>query len=137
MLVAGCVEQPEPASTQPPSSEGEENLSQIELPEEGLLKLGSPLPELIYAEIRGEAASFVKTRNIELSNGKVNVIIEVNPGEMEAAIEAASRAGARTGSSYKDLLEASVPIRKLAVLAAEESIRLVRLPATPLPAAAN
>ncbi len=119
----------------PLPGEGEEALPPIEPPPPGGYPgMDSALSQLVVAEIRGEAASFAKPRNIKLINGSVKVIIEVMPGQMEAATEAATKVGARIGSSYKNLISAIVPIRNLAVLAAEESISLVRMPLTPVPA---
>ena len=117
----------------PPLLGEEEELPPIGPPPPGgYPKLDSALNQLVSAEIRGEAASFAEPRGIELIGGNcVEVIIEVMPNEMEAAIEAATKAGANIGLSYKNLLQAVVPIRNLPALAAEESILLVWMPLTP------
>ena len=120
----------------PLPGEGEEAIPPIEPPPPGgYPKLDSRLNQLISAEIRGEAASFAKTHNIELIHGTVvKVIIEAMPGQYEAATEAADKFGFDIVTSRRNLLSALVPIRNLAVLAAEESIRLVRMPLVPAPA---
>ena len=120
---------------QPASGKEEQDLAPIELPEKGNPKLDSQLNQLIQAEGLGEAASFAEQGSIELVNGAVRVIIECVPGEIEAATEAATNAGAKLETSYRNLLQVVVPITKLSTLADAESIRFIRLPQYPSPAA--
>ena len=107
------------------------------LPEKGNPKLDSALNQLVSAERRGEAASFAKQTNITLVNGDVRVVIECVPGQLEAATEAATNAGAKIEADYKDLLQVTVPVASLSTLADAESIHFIRLPQQPLPAPSN
>ena len=115
----------------PPADEAEENievLPPLEPLEKGNPKLGSYLWRLIEAEKQGEAESFAKPREIELVDGDVRVTIECLPGQLDAAAEAAIKAGAKLGKSYKNWLPAFVPITSLEALAEAESIRFIRVP---------
>lgn len=98
-------------------------------------KLDSQLNQLIQAEAQGEAISFAEQSNIELLSGRVRVIIECLPGQLEEAKEAATSVGANIETSYKDLLQAVVPISSLTTLAEATSVKFIRLPQTPLPGA--
>ncbi len=120
---------------QPASGKEEQDLPPIELPEKGNPKLDSQLNQLVHAERNGETASFAEQSNIELVDGAVRVIIECVPGQLEAATEAATNAGVRLETSYDNLLQVVVPITKLSTLADAESIRFIRLPQYPSPAA--
>ena len=102
--------------------------------DKGNPKLDSQLNQLVLAEAHGEAASFAQQHNIELVNGSVRVIIECIPGQLEAAAEAATSAGAKLEASYDNLLQVVVPVTSLNALADAESIRFIRLPQEPLPA---
>jgi len=93
--------------------------------------LDPKLYELMLAENRGEAETFAKPRNIQLIDGSVRVIIEALPGQAEAAAGAAKRTGARIEITDGDILQAVVPIRKLASLAEAKSIRSIDLPRRP------
>jgi len=95
-------------------------------------KLSSELNQLVQAEGRGEAASFAQQQNIDLIDNKVRVIVEVAPGQLEAATKAVSAAGI-IETSYQNLLQAVVPIKSLAVLTQETSIKEIRLPMQALP----
>ncbi len=103
------------------------------LPEKGNPKLDSQLNQLIRAEVQGEVAQFVEQRGIELTDGKVRVIIECLPGQLEQASEAALNAGAELETSYDDMLQVLVSISSLNTLADASSIRFIRLPQQPLP----
>ena len=109
------------------------DLTRLNLPEKGNPKLDSQLNQLVRAERLGEADSFAEQSNIELINGSVSVIIECVPGQVDDATVAATNAGARLETSYKDLLQVVVPITSLTTLTDAESIHLIRLPQYPVP----
>jgi len=109
------------------------NLPPYDLPDKGHPKLDSQLNQLVSAESRGEAASFAEQSDIELVDGSIRVIIECVPGQIEAATEAATNAGAKLETSYDNLLQVVVPITSLTTLADAKSIRFIRLPQYPLP----
>ena len=109
------------------------NLPPTDLPDKGNPKLDSQLNQLVSAESRGEAASFAEQSDIELVDGSVRVIIECVPGQIEAATEAATNAGAKLETSYDNLLQVVVPITSLTTLADAAGIRFIRLPQYPLP----
>ncbi len=109
------------------------NLPPLNSPDKGNPKLDSQLNQLVSAEKRGEAVSFAEKSNIEMVDGAVKVIIEYLPGQLEAATEAATNAGAKPETSYDNLLQAVVPITNLSTLADAESIRFIRLPQQLLP----
>ncbi len=111
------------------------NLPPFDLVDKGNPKLDSQLNQLVRAERHGEAASFAEQSNIELVDGAVRVIIECVPGQLEAATEAATNAGAKWEASYDNLLQVVVPITSLNTLADAESIHFIRLPEYPAPAA--
>ena len=131
LTTVGCQQQPEPAPTLSPMP----NPLPPTLPDKGNPKLDSQLNQLIQAEELGEAASFAEQSSIELVDRSVRVIIECVPGELEAATEAATNAGAKLETSYRNLLQVLVPIASLNTLAEEASILFVRLPQYPLPGA--
>ena len=110
------------------SSQDINNLPPLDLPDKGNPKLDSQLNQLISAESRGEAASFAEQSNIELIDGGVRVIIECVPGQLGAATEAATDAGAKLETSYDNLLQVVVPITSLTTLAETPSIHFIRLP---------
>jgi len=86
------------------------------------------LNQLVEAEMRGEAKGFAAKSNIELVDGKVRVVIMCEPGQVEVAAESATKAGAELGGSYKDLLEAFVPITSLNKLSKARGVKYIRLP---------
>ncbi len=116
------------------SGGGKINLPPFDLPDKGNPKLDSQLNQLVSAERRGEAASFAEQSNIELVEGNVRVIVECLPDQIDAAVKAASALGV-VETSYRDLLQVVVPVTSLTTLADAESIRFIRLPQYPLPAA--
>lgn len=93
------------------------NIPPPDLPDKGNPKLDSQLNQLVRAEMRGEAASFAQQSSIELVDGRVRVIIECVPGQLEAASEAATNAGAKLETSYENLLQGLVPVASLSTLA--------------------
>ncbi len=109
------------------------DLPPSDLPDKGNPKLDSQLNQLVDAEGHGEAASFAEQSDIELVDGAVRVIIECVPGQLEAATEAATNAGAQLETSYDNLLQVVVPITSLTTLADAASIHFIRLPQYPLP----
>ncbi|MBA7659166.1 hypothetical protein ES703_67139 [subsurface metagenome] len=114
--------------TEPP----EIDLDETDIPQlkKGHPKLDSHLWQLIEAEKRGEAESLAQSwgRGKDVVDGKVIVEIECfSPGQVEAAADAATKAGAKVVGSYKYLLGAWVPITSLETLANEESIRFIEL----------
>ena len=131
LIMVGCQQQPEPAPTLSPMP----NPLPPASPDKGNPKLDSQLNQLVRAERNGEATSFAEQSSIELVDGAVRVIIECVPGELEAATEAATNAGAKLETSYRNLLQVVVPITSLTTLADAESIHFIRLPQYPLPGA--
>ncbi len=113
------------------------DLPPSDLPDKGNPKLDSQLNQLVDAERHGKAASFAEQSNISLVDGDVRVIIECVPGQLEAATEAATNAGAKLETSYDNLLQVIVPITNLTALADVASIHFIRLSQHPLPAATN
>ena len=99
--------------------------------------LDSTSNKLVDAQKRGEAESFAQKADIELVDGSVKVTIECVPGQFDAAIEVATKAGDKLGLSYKNYLDAFVPITSLIELADADSIRLIRLPIRGVPAASD
>ena len=123
LITVGCQQESELSSTEPHTS----------LPEKGNPKLDSQLNQLVLAESQGQAASFAEKSNIELVDGKVRVIVECLPDQVDAAIKASSALGI-VETSYDNLLQVVVPITSLSTLADAASIRFIRLPQQPLPA---
>ena len=109
------------------------DLPPSDLPDKGNPKLDSQLNQLVDAKRHGEAASFAEQSDIDLVDGAVRVIIECVLGQLEAATEAATNAGAKLETSYDNLLQVVVPITSLTTLADAASIHFIRLPQYPLP----
>lgn len=109
------------------------NLPQINPSAKSHPKLDSQLNQLVSAEMSGNAASFARQNNIGLFDGSVRVIIEVLPGQLEAASRAVNGVGGKVETSSDDLLQASVPVNSLTALADSAAIRFVRLPMPVLP----
>ncbi len=103
-------------------------------PKKGNPKLDSQLNQLILAQAKGEAASFAQNTNIGLTDGRVRVVIECVPGQLEAASKAAISSGAQLETTYENLIQVSIPVTSLTALTNTESIRLIRLPQQPVPA---
>ena len=120
--IASCQQEPEISSPNTPG-----------FPEKGNPKLDSQLNQLVLAESQGQAASFAQKSNIELVDGKVRVIVECLPEQVDAAVKASSALGI-VETSYDNLLQVSVPVTSLSTLAGEASIHFIRLPQQPLPA---
>jgi hypothetical protein len=119
------------------SSNGGANLHPYVPPDKGNPKLDSQLNQLVLAQAKGEAASFAEKSNIDITNGRIRVVIECVPGQVEAASQAAINAGAEVETTYENLLQVSVPITTLTALADAESIRFIRLPQQPVPLQSN
>ncbi|MBI2849959.1 MAG: hypothetical protein HYX80_02820 [Chloroflexi bacterium] len=103
------------------------------LPDKGHPKLDSQLNQLVKAGEEGQAASFAEQHDIQLLDGKVRVIIEALPGQLQAATQAVNNIGGTLETSYTDLLQAVVPIARLTALADNSSIRFISLPQAALP----
>ncbi len=103
-------------------------------PKTGNPKLDSQLNQLVAAQAKGEAAAFAQKLNIDLTNGRIRVVIECVPGQLEAASKAAISAGAVLETTYDNLIQVSVPVASLTALTNAESIRFIRLPQQPVPA---
>ena len=123
LLTAGCG-----------SAAGQTVSPTFNVPDKGNPKLDSQLDQLVRAEAAGNAEEFARTNNIELENGRVRVIIECIDGQLDAARTATVNAGAEIETVYNNLIQTSIPVNRITALAAEESIRLIRLPLEPLPA---
>lgn len=104
-------------------------------PKKGNPKLDSQLNQLVAAQANGEAASFARQANIPLDNGRVRVVIECVPGQLDAASKAAVTAGAVVETTYENLIQVLIPVTALNALADAESIKTVRLPQQPVPGA--
>jgi len=114
------------------AADGEgQDLPPLELPEKGNPKLDSQLNQLVSAQTSKRAASFAQESNIELVDGKVRVIVESLPDQVDATVKAASAFGV-VETSYRNLLQVVVPVPQLTALADTPGIRLVRLPWYPL-----
>ena len=118
LSIAGCTS----------NQDGGENLPSIaEEPEKGNVKLDGTLNQLIRAEQRGEAEEFARQGIIELVDGSVRVMIECLPGHAEEVARAASAFGI-VELTYRDWVQAVVPITNLTALADIPSVSFVRLP---------
>jgi len=93
--------------------------------------LSNKLNRLVQAYRQGEVEEFTRQRGTETIDGSVRVIIECVPGQVEAAAEAATDAGAQQVRSRDNLVKALVPIANLTALDEVESIHLIRLPWEP------
>ena len=101
--------------------------------DKGNPKLDSQLNALVKAEAQGELVSFAEANNIELNGNKVRVVIECVEGQLDTAAGAVTENGGNVETSYKDLLQAVVPVSSLEKLAEEPGIRLIRMPLELLP----
>lgn len=118
---------PEPSSTELPPPP-----PPPELPEHWNPKLDSAVNQIIDAQEQGNTEMLDNAWFIV--DGGVRVTIECEPGQAEAAAEAAANLGAEIEVIYGDDVGAIVPINKLTTLADEESIHFIRLPVPGLPA---
>lgn len=103
------------------------NLPRIELPHKGHPKLGSVLWELLATE-EVDAGSFARQRMIELTDGRIRVVIEAEPGETLRAIETAKALGATVEVSCQNLVQVVIPVARLISLADDPNVCFVRLP---------
>ncbi len=84
---------------------------------------------------RAQMEDFARLRGMDLEDGRVRVVIEAAGGAGEPLVDAAALVLAADGvveSSYRSLLQASVPIESLEELAAASAVSYVREPRTPL-----
>ena len=95
--------------------------------EDTVNKLDGTLNQLIRAEEKGEAEEFASSRVIELVDGSVRVTIECLAGHAEEVARAASAFGI-VELTYRDWVQAVVPITNLNALDELEGIRFIRLP---------
>jgi len=98
--------------------------------EDTVNKLEGHLNQLIRAEEQGEAEEFARQRSIELVDGSVRVEIECLPGHAEEVARAASTFGI-VELTYRNLVQAVVPITNLNALDELEGIRFIRMPRHP------
>ena len=98
--------------------------------EDTVNKLEGHLNQLIRAEERGEAEEFARQGNIKLLDGSVRVEIECQSGHAEEVARAASTFGIVEGT-YRDVVQAVVPITNLNALDELEGIRFIRMPRHP------
>ena len=98
-------------------------------------KLSTHLDYLIQAERRGEAEEFAKSIGIELIDGKVRVSVKCEYDMIEEATRAARRLGVvELEPIVRDdlvhpVIQMVIPITSLNDLAAEKSVKRIRLPA--------
>ncbi len=141
LLLPGCGQattEPTPAAADnqtasPPLEQSEKTEKNLlpPPPKTGNPKLDSALWGLIEAEKRGEAESYARQSggDIVLVDGNVEVEIVCVSDQLEAAAKAATSAGAKVRLSYKNVLEALVPITSLEALANDKNIYVIRVPA--------
>jgi hypothetical protein len=98
--------------------------------EDTVNKLDGTLNQLIRAEEQGEAEEFARQGNIKLVDGSVRVEIECLPGRAEEVARAAGAFGIVEGT-YRNLVQAVVPITNLNALDEVEGIRFIRMPRHP------
>jgi len=118
------------------ANEGEEeqlDLTEIELPDKGNHKLDSQLNRLVSKADARRSLITVPESSENVTEESVRVILEVLPGQVDAASRAAGNLGV-IEASYGNLLQVTVPVSRLAALADDPNIRLVRMPQTPIPA---
>lgn len=97
-------------------------------------RLQSALGQLAAIQAAGgsaAAAGFASTRGLEVTNGMVTVEIEAAPDSADAAVEAANSMGGKVETTYGDLIQAEVPVERLAELAASLAVGFVREPRKP------
>jgi len=91
--------------------------------------LSGHLRQLVEAEKRGEAEEYAAARGIVLRDGKVLVIIECEPGQVEVAVETAVKVNAIVElTTPRGLIQAFVPITSLNKLSKARSVKFIRLP---------
>lgn len=141
ILLPACG--PAQGQTAPPSSgnttkpQGREgvNLAPMPQPDKGNEKLDTALNQLISAEKQGQAEAFARQRNIRLVDGKVRVHIEAKPGQLDKAANVTAKFGTiEIVSPRSNSVQALVPIASLTALAADDSIRVITIPVSVIPA---
>jgi subtilisin family serine protease len=111
------------------------NLSGIEFPNYRVPGLDSSLVQLVKGQEKGQAAAVAQKLNIDFKDNKARVIIEAKPGRAAAAAVLARSLGADVETTYKDLVQVTVPAAALTALAGSNIIKLVRQPYTSFPLA--
>jgi len=111
----------------------EQDLPPIELPEKGNPKLDSQLNRLASTATARRSHSLAQESNVNLVDGKVRVIVECQPGQIDDAAKMAGDLGI-IETTYGNLLQVIIPATSLSALADTRSIDFVRLPQQPLPA---
>ncbi len=101
--------------------------------DKGNPKLDSQLNGLIKAETDGEAENFAVEHSIDIAGGKVRVEIDCEISRIEEVSAAVRQYGGIVEASYKNLLQAVVPVSALESLTEETGIRSIRLPMEMLP----
>lgn len=101
------------------------------------LKLDSALSGLKEAAREGSAsaADFAARRNLDFDGERVRVVVEAVDEDPAAAAADAAVAGARVEATYKNLIQATIPVSGLEPLASRPSVTLVRQPYRPIKAA--
>jgi len=94
-------------------------------------KLQKQLFELASAE---KPEEYAKRANIELKDGRVQVVLEIAGAEWaDDILWAIEATGGRVETKYENLIQASVPIEALLALAKHPRVIYLRLPARPEP----
>lgn len=112
------------------SDGGVSKLPPIELPEKDNPKLDSQLNRLVLAKSGGRDAGLAQKSSVELIDNSVRVVVQSLPGQAGAAIRAAGALGT-IETSYRNLIQMTVPVDRLTALADEASIGFVRMPYQP------
>ncbi|MFQ6059550.1 MAG: S8 family serine peptidase, partial [Anaerolineae bacterium] len=128
-----------PASTPPPwrSVSASEGADRIERLAKGHPKLESVLSQLAAAQREGglaQAARLARSQGLTLKGDAVRVVVEARSGKVASAVRAVEAQGGRVETTYKDLVQALVPLPALEPLADLEAVRWVRRPWQPQPA---
>lgn len=97
-------------------------------------RLGSALYKLVQAHQAGKLDEKAKRTGVQLHGDMVLVAIRARPGQVNAASAAVKAARGQVKGTYRDYLEAFVPVPELVSLAQHEAILRVDLPARPAPA---
>jgi len=107
---------------------------------------GKPYPgldirtsEIVSAYENGGSAAataYAKIHGIDLVDNMVGVIVEIETGNKDAAINAVNKTGAKDIiiSSYNDLIGALVPLSQIKSLANSPAVKLIRQPTAMMPA---
>ena len=94
-------------------------------------KLQSVLGDLLRAYKKGglkEAINFSKSRNIKLKDGRIRLVLEVNPNKIVTVMEKIKSLGCQIESSYKGLIQVLAPISSLDAISSLEDVNYIRRP---------